>query len=30
MVWVFVNGQAAIRDGELTDVRSGRVLRKGM
>jgi N-acyl-D-aspartate/D-glutamate deacylase len=30
MVWVFVNGQAAIRDGALTDVRSGRVLRKGM
>jgi N-acyl-D-amino-acid deacylase len=30
MVWVFVNGQAAVRDGELTDVRAGRVLRKGM
>jgi N-acyl-D-aspartate/D-glutamate deacylase len=30
MVWVFVNGQAAIRDGDFTDVRSGRVLRKGM
>ncbi len=30
MVWVFVNGQAAIRDGEFQDVRAGRVLRKGM
>ena len=30
MVWVFVNGQAAIRDGTFEDVRAGRVLRKGM
>lgn len=30
MVWVFVNGQAAIRNGELTGVKAGRVLRKGM
>jgi N-acyl-D-amino-acid deacylase len=30
MVWVFVNGQAAIRDGAFQDVRAGRVLRKGM
>lgn len=29
MVWVFVNGQAAVRDGEFTDVRAGRVLQKG-
>lgn len=29
MLWVFVNGEAAIADGELTDVRAGRVLRKG-
>jgi N-acyl-D-aspartate/D-glutamate deacylase len=29
MVWVFVNGQAAIRDGAFADVMSGRVLRKG-
>ncbi len=28
MVWVFVNGQAAIRQGAFTDVMSGRVLRK--
>lgn len=26
MVWVFVNGEAAIRDGEVTEVRAGRVL----
>jgi len=30
MVWVFVNGRAAIRDGAFQDVRAGRVLRKGM
>jgi N-acyl-D-aspartate/D-glutamate deacylase len=30
MVWVFVNGQAAIRNGTFEDVRAGRVLRKGM
>ena len=30
MVWVFVNGEAAVRDGAYADVRSGRVLRKGM
>lgn len=30
MVWVFVNGQAAIRDGTFEDVRAGEVLRKGM
>jgi N-acyl-D-amino-acid deacylase len=29
MVWVFVNGAAAISDGAFTDVRSGRVLQKG-
>jgi N-acyl-D-aspartate/D-glutamate deacylase len=29
MVWVFVNGQAAVRRGAFTDVMSGRVLRKG-
>jgi N-acyl-D-aspartate/D-glutamate deacylase len=29
MVWVFVNGEAAIRNGEFTDVRAGRVLQKG-
>ncbi len=29
MVWVFVNGQAAVRDGAFTDVMSGRVLQKG-
>lgn len=28
MVWVFVNGRAAIRAGAFTDVMSGRVLRK--
>ena len=28
MRWVFVNGQAAIRDGAYTDVMSGRVLQK--
>lgn len=28
MVWVFVNGQAAIRGGAFTDAMSGRVLRK--
>jgi len=28
MVWVFVNGRAALRDGAFTDVLSGRVLRK--
>lgn len=28
MVHVFVNGEAAIRDGDFTDVRSGRVLRR--
>lgn len=28
MVWVFVNGQAAIRDGAVTDVRAGQVLLK--
>ena len=30
MVWVFVNGQAAIARGELTGVKAGRVLQKGM
>ncbi len=29
MIHVFVNGRAAIRDGEFTGVRAGRVLRKG-
>lgn len=29
MVWVFVNGEAAVRDGAFTDARSGRVLQKG-
>ena len=29
MVWVFVNGKAAIREGAFTDVMSGRVLQKG-
>ncbi len=29
MVWVFVNGKAAVRDGAFTDVMSGRVLQKG-
>jgi N-acyl-D-aspartate/D-glutamate deacylase len=29
MVWVFVNGQAAVRDGAFTDAMSGRVLQKG-
>ena len=29
MVWVFVNGQAAVRDGQLTGVKAGRVLQKG-
>jgi N-acyl-D-aspartate/D-glutamate deacylase len=29
MVWVFVNGQAAIRGGEVTDAMAGRVLQKG-
>jgi N-acyl-D-aspartate/D-glutamate deacylase len=29
MVWVFVNGAAAVRKGDFTDVRSGRVLQKG-
>jgi N-acyl-D-aspartate/D-glutamate deacylase len=29
MVWVFVNGQAAIRDGAFADARPGRVLQKG-
>lgn len=28
MVWVFVNGQAAVRDGEFTGAMGGRVLRK--
>jgi len=28
MVWVFVNGKAAIREGAFTDVMSGRVLQK--
>ena len=28
MVWVFVNGQAALRQGAFTDVMSGRVLQK--
>ena len=28
MVHVFVNGQAAIRDGSFTGTRAGRVLRK--
>jgi N-acyl-D-aspartate/D-glutamate deacylase len=30
MVWVFVNGRTAIRNGTFEDVRAGRVLRKGM
>jgi len=29
MVWVFVNGEAAVADGHFTDVRSGKVLQKG-
>ena len=27
--WVIVNGRVAVEDGVFTDVRSGRVLRKG-
>lgn len=29
MVWVFVNGEAAVRNGAFTDARNGRVLQKG-
>ncbi|HSG09691.1 MAG TPA: amidohydrolase family protein [Longimicrobiales bacterium] len=29
MIWVFVNGQAAVRRGDFTDTRAGRVLQKG-
>ena len=29
MMWVFVNGEAAVREGELLHVRAGRVLQKG-
>ncbi len=28
MVHIFVNGEAAVRDGAFTDARAGRVLRK--
>ena len=28
MVWVFVNGEAAVREGELSGISSGRVLLK--
>ena len=29
MMWVFVNGEAAVREGEVAQVRAGRVLQKG-
>lgn len=29
MVWIFVNGQAAMRNGTFTEARAGRVLQKG-
>jgi N-acyl-D-aspartate/D-glutamate deacylase len=29
MVWVFVNGEATVREGAFTDARPGRVLQKG-
>lgn len=29
MVWVFVNGRAAVKDGAFDDIRAGRVLQKG-